>query len=150
MISMSEINAGIVSFVRLAAKEVFGDTKVKVLANDEHTPERPAVRIFTDTVSSGIICSGSRLREISCVIYFYTGDPKQYRTENLKIADILSDRLLAPLELKDGFLVYPENTEVDINGATVICSFDFSMLEDLPETEMPMAEELENEFESDD
>lgn len=148
MISMSEINTGIVSFVRLATKEVFGDTHVKVLANDEKTPERPAVRIFTDTVSSGIICSSSRLREIACEIFFYTGDAKQYRPENLKIADILADGLIAPLELKDGFFVYPENVEVDIDGSMVLCSFDFSMLEDMPETEMPMAVELENEFES--
>lgn len=148
MISMHEINMGLVIFVKQAAKEIYGDTAVKVLSNDETMPERPAVRIFTDTLGAGSICSGARQRDISCEIYFYTRDAKQYRVENLKIADILADRLLEPLELKEAFFVYPENTELSIEGSTVLCTFDFSMLEDMPEAEMPMAEELETDFEA--
>ena len=145
MISMSDINAGLVAFVRSTAAKMYGENiPVKVLSNDEKTSERPSVRIFTDNIGINRISSGARFMEITCEIYFYTRDARQYRIENLKIAELFADKLLEPLLINDSFAVYPDNIQIETDEGYVICSFDISMLEDMPEDDLLLAEELEN------
>ena len=145
MISMSEISLGLVTFVRSTVAKIYGENiKVKVMSNDEKEPECPSVRIFTDNVGISCVSSSARYMEITCEIYFYTRDAKQYRTENLKIAELFADKLLEPLFINDSFVVYPDNIQIETDEGYVLCSFDISMLEDRPEGESLMAEELEN------
>ena len=75
---------------------------------------------------------------------FYTSDAGQYRTEALQIADILETKLLEPLFITDDFVIYPENVRTEINGSNMLCSFDFSILEEIPQEDISLAEELEN------
>ena len=143
MISMSRINEGLVSFVRETAAEVY-DREIRVISNDEKEPERPSARIFTDNLERTVISACSRFMQISCEIYFYTSDAMQYRTEALQIADILETKLLEPLFITDDFVIYPENVRTEINGSNMLCSFDFSILEEIPQEDISLAEELEN------
>jgi len=79
----------------------------------------------------------------------YARDGREYRLENIQLADNIQKELLKPLFLTEDFVVYPEEINVDTvnsgtSGSIVMCSFDISMLEDMKEDTGEPTEELNN------
>lgn len=150
MINLKEINAGIISFVRRISANIYSeDDKFTVLSNDDSAPARPSARVFVDEITGSTIVGNAVLRTITCYIYLYARDGREYRLENIQLADNIQKELLKPLFLTEDFVVYPEEINVDTvnsgtSGSIVMCSFDISMLEDMKEDTGEPTEELNN------
>lgn len=104
-------------------------TAITILDSDLSEPlERPAFKVFMDTVNTGFFSSALRQVRVYFNIYYYAENKEHSKSEIYEIEDKLASSFLEPFFIKDGCAVYiDEVTFEKVDEGILNCSLDFEI-----------------------
>lgn len=94
---------------------------------------RPSLKVFFDNGYSRKVNGCMKEETLHYKVYFFAGDLKNYKIENMKVANLIQDEFLTPLKISDSFIADIDEVKAEISDTVLICSFDIETLEYIPE-----------------
>lgn len=104
-------------------------TSIPLVDSDLEEPvERPAFKIFMDTVNTGLYSSGLRQVKVYFNCYYYAKNEKHSKSEIYEIEDKLAFSFLEPFQIKEHCLVYIGDIQFEmVDDGILNCSFNFEI-----------------------
>lgn len=115
--------------------------KIEVVAEDfSESIIRPSFKIDIDSTAAKFNAELME-RGVTCRIYYFARDRTKYKLDNLKMQQKLEKAFFDKLEVEKGFFIFIEELEFETTDTVLICSFNFTLLED---SEQESEENYEN------
>ncbi|WP_256761409.1 DUF6838 family protein [Cohnella sp. WQ 127256] len=102
---------------------------------------RPSLYVDFDNATKSPFGSHGVERKIRVIIYFFPTSKDRYKFEILDVQEKLENAFTYTLEIKDGFIVYPDELTSDKVDGVLQFAFDISYIE-IDDTET--GEDIEN------
>ncbi len=117
---------------------------IAVDSDIEEPVERPAFKVFMDTVNTGFYSSGLRQVKVYFNIYYYAKNKNRSKGEIMDIEDTLGAVFLKPLRIKESCAVYIDDPKFEkVEDGILCCSFNFEIAtEFIDESGLENMEEL--------
>lgn len=114
---------------RAVCDHISETTSIPLVDSDLEEPvERPAFKVFMDTVNTGLYSSGLRQVKVYFNIYYYAKNQKHSKSEIYEIEDKLAFSFLEPLRIKELCAVYIDSLEFEkVDDGILNCSFNFEI-----------------------
>lgn len=94
---------------------------------------RPSLKVIIDDGYCGKINSCMKEQTLHCRVYFFAGNLENYKTENMKVRNLIQNEFLTPLKINESFTVDIDEVQAETSDKVLICSFDIETLEEIPE-----------------
>ncbi len=145
MITILEINQAIIGKLGIALEDT-AFSEVPFTAEEvKRGIKRPSIKVEISETKDVKVNSLCREKEISVNIYFFAKDRDNYKIDNIKMQNIITETFLDGLFAKEGFYIPIESIESEVSDTVLICSFELYSIELLPDdtAQMDPMEELE-------
>lgn len=132
MITIIEINKAINNKIKTSIVDTEFST-VPLNPEDVTKIIRPSIKVAIENSTNGKFNSNCREKNLTCRVYFFAKDRYKYKTDNVKMQDLLENAFLDDIKVKEGFFIPIESVNSEVVDSVLVCSFDLYSIELLPE-----------------